>query len=619
MRFRTVLFLAAAAWLVVVRAVPGADTDVRIEQIEERMAATRAMIAECTNDVERAQWQQRLNLLEQDLDNVKRRIVLDEKEQTLTAAHKRHALSALREELQAVNTDTSVAEAEARRLAARLRELRYDRTRLGDERTRRSKTEGVDPAVMDELSQRVRTLDDEIMARSAERDAVELKLRLAAEATRLDTMLRTMPVNPRPTIRLLLDKRHYLAAERKQADDTARNIDTLRERHKELLAALELSQEKAKHIDEEISLLDRKARQAISSRSEARLLSSAANTEKKTLVRRIEFQSQTVTAIEQSVSLSEQLRTIYAKESDFLDEDLDVVTTRFKKELYVPVAVIAGLIVGRLALSWLVFPIFYRRDNLFVARRLSGYVLTLLIIVVLAFFFLEDLKQVATVLGIASAAIVIALQDLCSAFAGWFVIVASRKFKVGDRVEVDGMIGDVIDIQLLRTTLLELRNWLGVDEPTGRVVMIPNNFVFKTRVYNYSHVHPFIWNKVDITVTFETPAREAQALLQRVLEEETRQNFAEAAKGAHHMERQYGIADTTYVPKVFSIIEDSGVLFRLLYVAHYRQLSSTRNRINERIIVEFEKDPRMQFAYPTQRHIPTPEKDGFKVVTGPAK
>ena len=74
-----------------------------------------------------------------------------------------------------------------------------------------------------------------------------------------------------------------------------------------------------------------------------------------------------------------------------------------------------------------------------------------------------------------------------------------------------------------------------------------------------------------------------------------------------------------YQPKLYSFIDDSGVTFRLIYVVHYRKISGVRNRINERIIHEFEKDDRMQFAYPTQRHIPTPEQPGFPVVMNQRK
>jgi small-conductance mechanosensitive channel len=216
-------------------------------------------------------------------------------------------------------------------------------------------------------------------------------------------------------------------------------------------------------------------------------------------------------------------------------------------------------------------------------------------------------------MGIVGAAVVIALQDLCSSFAGWFVIVTSRKVKVGDRVEIEGHRGDIIDIQMLRTTLLELNNWLGVDEPTGRVVVVPNSFIFKSQVFNYSHVHPSIWGKVDITVTFETPAAKAYETLLRVLEEETKDEFEGAQRGGQKLIDKYGLVRISYEPHIHSVIDASGVTFSLFYVSHYRRYSTTRDKLVTRILAEFEKDPELNFAYPTERLIPTPEGGGFPV------
>jgi small-conductance mechanosensitive channel len=278
-----------------------------------------------------------------------------------------------------------------------------------------------------------------------------------------------------------------------------------------------------------------------------------------------------------------------------------------------PIGSILLLVASYLLFSRLLVPRFLVRDRQVVGRRMAGYLCSFIGLVVVVTFFFEDLRSVATILGIASAAVVIALQDMCSAFAGWFVIMSGRKFAVGHRVEIDGHRGDVIDIQLLRTTLLEVDNWLGVDEPTGRIIVVPNSFVFKSKFFNYTYLHPFVWNKLDITVTYETPASEAQALLLRVLEEETREDFAAARAASNTMEHRYGIPDATYQPKIFSYIADSGVQFRLLFVTHYKRISSTRTRINTRIIQEFAKDPRLQFAYPTERHIPTPENGALRV------
>ena len=518
---------------------PVAHADSRLEQIQAQIHDTEQMLAETTNEVERAQWEQRLSLLNQDLESTQRRLQLEEKEKKIRESHRHRAGSAIREELRTVETDTMQPTEKQRRLDRMIRDLRTTR---GDMEERLSvyeaDAENNEERITD-LNLRLRNLDEEIRARIFERDTAELNLRLATQAVRIDELIRDLPANPDPTVRLLLERRRYLDAENKKIEDITAVLDVLQQRRGEVETALNLSREKSKHVDAEIALLDKK-RGVADNRRELRNMIYAANTEKKILSLRVDYQEQQLAAIDESMDTANQLKKLYDLEVAYLGEEYAALAGQYRKSLLVPIAIIGGMIVLRALISWFILPIFLSRDTLFVGRRLSNYILVLLIIIVLAVFFLEDLKQIATVLGIASAAIVIALQDLCSAFAGWFVIVASRKFSIGDRVEIDGQRGDVIDIQLLRTTILEVSNWLGVDEPTGRVILVPNNFVFKSKVFNYSHVHPYVWMNVDIIVTFETPASEAQALLFKILEEETRGEFEDAKWAAAHMEKHTG-------------------------------------------------------------------------------
>ena len=589
-----------------------AQQNTRISRIEEQMASTKKMMAEATNETERAQWSQRLSLLEQDRQSVERRVALEEKERTMAAEQRHRSVTALQEALQAIDVNVTAPTEESKRLNLTIRQLRADRAASEDLRIELQK-EPVDNAErISDTDLRLRNQDEDIRARQLERDAADLRVRLGGEGARIDDVLRKMPINPNPTIRIILEKRRVLAAEQKLFDDMTTSLGVLKQQRDEVAAAVALTKDKLSHSDQEIGILEKK-KQVMGAQSESRHMLYVTTTEKKLLSVRLESEKQQLAALDDTRDVATQIHDLYDKELAFLSEDLSALMSHYWKLLLIPVTLIATVILVDFLISRLVLPFVYRRDSLFVARRLGQYVVALLIIVILAIFFLEDLRQIATVLGIASAAIVIALQDMFSAFAGWFVIVVGRKFLVGDRVEIDGHQGDIIDIQLLRTTLLEVDNWLGVDEATGRVIIIPNNFVFKTQVFNYAHVHPFIWNKLDVTVTYETPAAEAHALLLKILSEETKLELSEAAGGAKAMERRYGVSDTEYKPKMFSFIADSGITYRLIYVSHYKKGSSTRNKLNERIIAEFAKDPRMQFAYPTQRHIPTPEQGALRV------
>lgn len=157
----------------------------------------------------------------------------------------------------------------------------------------------------------------------------------------------------------------------------------------------------------------------------------------------------------------------------------------------------------------------------------------------------------------------------------------------------------MIDIELLRTTLIEINGALGMDQPTGRVIVIPNNFIFKTKVFNYNHGHPFIWGRIDVTMGFSGPMTETSDLLKQVLTEETKEEFEAAAAASAVFQRRYGVQDALYEPRIFSSIAGNDVAFTLYFVAHYKQFTTVRNRIQKRLISELEKRPHIQLAVQT--------------------
>lgn len=584
----------------------------RLSRIEEDIAQTSALLADTTNSTERAQWQRRLELLQQDRSNLQVRFALDAQEQELAIRQKRNATFALRQALRNIDVNTAAAQREVARLNDTIRDLRTQHAEL--EKSRPPDTPAGDTAEQQaESDQRIRLLDEEIAARTQEREALDVRLRLIGEAMRIEESLRTQQaVNPRLTLRLLRDKQRQLAATQKEVSDQGDVIALGLQRRQEIAAALALSRQRVATVDAEIDLLGKK-NQGLKNWFKSRLTYFAATTEKKHQAQRVLCQEQQLAAVDDSIALNKQLRELYEKEAACVTEELGALAARYRHSLMLPAGLMGGILLVYLVLCYVILPLRRRKETLIVGRRLAAYLSVLAAFVVFVVFFFDDLKSVATLLGLAGAAVVIALQDMCSAIAGWFVIMATRKVAVGQRVQIDDQKGDVLDIELLQTTLLEVNNGLGVDEPTGRVIVLPNSFVFKNRVANFTHMHPFVWSKVEVTVTYETPTAAVQALLTRILEEETREEFAEARDAGRGMERHYGVPDAVYEPKCFTTLADSGVLYHLVYVVHYRRMAIVHSRISERVLAEFAKDPRMQLAYPTERHIPTPEQGSLRV------
>lgn len=584
----------------------------RLLQLQEQIVQAQALIAETTNTQEKAHWQERLGLLEQDRRNLQARIALEAKERVLTERQAHQASFHLQEMLRVISTDVNAPSNELSRADFELRKLKDQRGNLERSRSELITATQTNVQQLAELEQQLRVADEEIAARTLDREVAGTRARLVNEASRIDESLRNTERNPTVTLRLLREKQTRRNLTLKGREDVEEVLVLNRQRREGLAAALVLSQEKLTHLDVEEAMLNRRSGGLRSLFRSVPLIFSG-NVEKKYLLKRIPFQQQQLTAMDDIIGLNLKLRDLLDCEAICLQGERAALLVRFEQRLLWPAGSLVLLLVLYVLIGRLLVGRLVSKDHQIVGRRVTGYLCAFTGLVVLVTFFFEDLRSVATILGIASAAVVIALQDMCSAFAGWFVIMSGRKFAVGHRVEIDGNRGDVVDIQLLRTTLVEIDNWLGVDEPTGRIIVVPNSFVFRSKFFNYSYLHPFIWSKLDITVTYETPVGEAETVLRRALEEETREEFEAARAAARTHEQLYGVADAVYQPKFYVFIGDSGVQFRLVYCAHYRRVGATRNRINNRILKEFEANPQLQFAYPTERHIPTPEKGGLHV------
>jgi len=593
------------------------ETDHRVRQAQEELDVLTRVAETVTNQVERANWDKRVKLAEKTLAHAKRLVALEQKQKNFASSREMSVHEDLQQVVASIETDTDNPKRRIAEHNARIRDLKNKRAAL--ERTIAAGTGDRTYAERVQLDGCIQNIDAEILANMLRRDADDLGVRLATEAQRIDEMRRSVDVTKRITIRTLLQKKEAIAFAKRNVEEFTLQRDKLESHEQETATSLALASERFAQLDEEIkllgdqlqlerpgSILKRLWKSDSPQVRRLREMQERARSEKTLLAVRVKHLEAQALALNLHLGLVDQGIELFHCEKRFTAHELSVARGRYLRYITAPFLIVLLLVLVYKFISHIIFPRIFKQDHLFVARRLGTYTLMLLIALVLTVSFLEDLKAIATVMGIVGAAIVIALQDLCSAFAGWFVIIASGKMKVGDRVEIDGHRGDVIDIQILRTVLLELNNWLGVDEPTDRTIVIPNNFVFKSHVFNYSNVHPYIWGKVDIILTFESDPVAAKELFTKILEEETKEEFEKAQEAGPMMEERYGKRRTDYKPKIHTVVADSGLVFSLHYVSHYTRFAETRDKIMERCAKEFYLREDLQFAYPTERHIPTP-------------
>ncbi|MBU4446156.1 mechanosensitive ion channel family protein, partial [bacterium] len=149
----------------------------------------------------------------------------------------------------------------------------------------------------------------------------------------------------------------------------------------------------------------------------------------------------------------------------------------------------------------------------YVWRKTLTYVTVLIGFIMIGSVWFRGFKELGTYLGLLSAGLAIALKDPLTNIAGWIFIIFRQSFSVGDRIQIGEQSGDVIDIRMFQFLLLEIGNWVDADQSTGRVIYIPNARVFTHPLANYSKGFQYIWDEINVLVTFESDWKKAKEMM----------------------------------------------------------------------------------------------------------
>jgi small-conductance mechanosensitive channel len=249
-------------------------------------------------------------------------------------------------------------------------------------------------------------------------------------------------------------------------------------------------------------------------------------------------------------------------------------------------------------------------DARYRARKLitfAGYLAGILFITIV---FSDQLGHLTVAFGVAGAGVAFALQEVIASVAGWVEISLGRFYQIGDRVQVGGIMGDVIDIGVLRTTLMECGQWVNSDLYNGRIVRIANSFVFKEPVFNYSAHFPFLWDEITVPVKYGSDHQLARDTLQRVVDEVVGDYAVHARAAWKGVVEKYMIEDEKVEPIVTVIANDNWMEFTVRYVVDYKRRRITKDQLFTRILEELDKtDGRVAIASTTIQIVETPAFD----------
>ena len=241
-------------------------------------------------------------------------------------------------------------------------------------------------------------------------------------------------------------------------------------------------------------------------------------------------------------------------------------------------------------------------ETLYRWRKTIGYTYMILVFLILFRVWFNPSWDVVNVVALVAAALILSLQDLIKSLAGWFTLIWTRPFQVGDRIQIDdGITGDVIDIRVFKFSLNEVGNWVHADQSTGRVMHVPNSVVLDKTIINFTETFPYIWIELPVLITFESNWQDAKDALQKIADEHSLKVSRNAHAKIKEASKHYMIYYTKLTPIIYTSIDSCGVLLtmRLLVEPHKRR--NCEHDIWEDILKEFAQHKDIDFAYPTQR------------------
>lgn len=199
--------------------------------------------------------------------------------------------------------------------------------------------------------------------------------------------------------------------------------------------------------------------------------------------------------------------------------------------------------------------------------------------------------ELSTILGLATAGLTVALKDFIVSFMGWFVLMGRNGVRVGDWVEINGVRGEVVEIGLLRTVLLETGNWTDHGQPTGRQVAFLNSFAVEGYYFNFSTSSQWLWDEIQVLIPQGRDPYPLAEKIRDIVVKETEGNQQSAEQEWKRVKDRYGVKSYSGETTVSVKPIDQGVAVTVRYVTRANQRSEVRTRLNLAVVKLLHQSP----------------------------
>ena len=193
-------------------------------------------------------------------------------------------------------------------------------------------------------------------------------------------------------------------------------------------------------------------------------------------------------------------------------------------------------------------------------------------------------NQTTTILGLAGAGLTVAMKDFIVAFFGWFVLMGRNGIRVGDWVEINGVGGEVVEVGLLKTVLLETGSWTDAGHPTGRRVSFVNSFAIEGHFFNFTTSGQWMWDELKVQIPGGQDPYPVIEGIQKLVEKETAANAAKAAVEWEQATTRYHVKALSATPGINVVPTGSGIEVHVRYITRVYERHEVRKRMYEALI-----------------------------------
>jgi len=244
-----------------------------------------------------------------------------------------------------------------------------------------------------------------------------------------------------------------------------------------------------------------------------------------------------------------------------------------------------ALIAGVIIVSWLLQTVMRLTLRGNQEKRVSFWgrqIVRLLGIIVVILGILEiwhpDAKSAGGAIGLITAGVAVALQRVITSFAAYLIILRGKIFNVGDRITIGGVRGDVIALDFMQTTVMEIGEtpgeqgdapsvWITARQYTGRMIRVTNDKIFDSPVYNFTRVFPYLWEEMQLPISYKDNRREAERILLEVGHKHTDDVVREAKPHIEKLVKEFRLASTPEIePHVYMRLTDNWVNFSMRFL-----------------------------------------------------